>query len=86
MRTLDAAYALVLEADPDTSLTKHAIRALAVSGRIQAVKVGAKRLINVDWLLEQLAINPASLSVETSEPSLSTARQPSGVRPIRIAK
>lgn len=70
MRTLDAAYALVKEFDPDTSLTRHALRALATSGLIPAVMIGNKRLINVDALMNILATDPASLSVDTSEPPL----------------
>jgi hypothetical protein len=69
MRTLDAAYALVREVDPGTSLTRHALRTLALSGRVPAVMVGNKRLLNVDALLDRLMNDPASLSVDTSEPT-----------------
>jgi hypothetical protein len=79
MRTLDAAHALVLQIDPETSLTRHALRALVVSERVPAVRVGSKRLINVDALLHLLATDPFSLSVDTSEP---TATEPGTLRRI----
>ena len=69
MRTLDRAHALVLEIDPDTSLTRHALRALVIAGRVPSVNVGRRRLINVDALLSLLATDPNSLSVDTSEPT-----------------
>ena len=69
MRTLDSCFALIQEADPDTSLTKHALRALVVSGRVPAVKVGVKRYINADALLHLLATDPERLSIDTSEPT-----------------
>jgi hypothetical protein len=76
MRTLDAAYALVQEVDPGTSLTRHALRALAVGGRIPAVKVGNKRLLNVDALLDLLMNDPDSLSIESSETSVAAPLLP----------
>lgn len=76
MRTLDRAYDLIKETDPDTCLTRHALRALSVSGRVPAVMVGTKRLINVDALLDILATDPSRLSVDTSEP---LAEPPAGM-------
>jgi hypothetical protein len=71
MRTLDAAHTLVREIDPDTALTRHALRALAVNGRIPVVMVGAKRLINIDALLDILATDPTHLSLDSTEQPLS---------------
>jgi hypothetical protein len=84
MRTLDAAHALMKGIDPETSLSKHALRALAISGRIPTCSVGKKRLINVDALLHILATDPASLSVETSEPALAAPLMAVHRLPVRI--
>lgn len=43
--------------DPNTPVTLNYIRALAASGRVPVVKVGRRRLINYDAMLEYLA-NP----------------------------
>ena len=76
MRTLDAAYALVRKVDPGTSLTKHALRALALAGRVPSFVVGNKRLINVDALLDRMASDPESLSLKKTEPTLATPKLP----------
>lgn len=43
--------------DPNTPVTLNYIRVLAASGRVPVVKVGRRRLINYDAMLEYLA-NP----------------------------
>lgn len=43
--------------DPNTPVTLNYIRSLAASGRVPVVKVGRRRLINYDAMLEYLA-NP----------------------------
>jgi hypothetical protein len=63
MRTIEGAWMQLKENDPDTALTKHAIRQLVLSGTIKHVKVGCKRLLNYNDLLNYLA-NP---SVEVGE-------------------
>ena len=54
MRTIDAAYAYVKSADPDTALTPTALRRWCVSGKLPTVRVGAgprpKYLVNLDTL------------------------------------
>lgn len=54
MRTLDAAHAAIVAADPETAITKTAVRRLALDGTIPTVMVGRKRLIDVDAALEIL--------------------------------
>jgi len=75
LRTLDAAYALLKEIDPETSLTRHALRRLAVAGVIPVVQLGAKRLIDVDALCELIASDPASLSLSVAEGAPGTLRR-----------
>ena len=58
MRTLAQAHKMLLENDPDTAVTKHALYVKMRSGDIPCVKVGKKRLINFDQLLEVLANPP----------------------------
>lgn len=41
--------------DPDTPVTLNHIRALAASGKVPVHKIGRRRLINVDALMEYLA-------------------------------
>lgn len=43
--------------DPETPVTLHYVRSLAASGKVPVVRVGRRRLINYDALLEYLA-NP----------------------------
>lgn len=50
MRTIDGAWAEIISADPDTALTKTALRRLIVSGQVKTCRVGTKYLINMDVL------------------------------------
>lgn len=54
MRLLKDALSAVKEQDENTALTTHAIRQLAVSGRISSVMIGRRRLINIDSLFKFL--------------------------------
>ena len=55
MRTLDAAIAQLKKDDPDTALTKHALRQMVLAGRVPHEKSGVKYLINYDGLLDVLS-------------------------------
>ena len=63
MRTIDAAWKHVKELDPDTSLTKSALRRLVVSGTIPHTRIGTKYLVCLEtleaYLTGQLAEKPA---------------------------
>ena len=72
MRTIDAAAAEIQAADPNTALTKTALRRLVVSGAVPSVRVGTKYLID-------LAELDAYLAGEQREPK--TAR---GIRRIEV--
>ena len=54
MRTLPEAYAELKKADPSTAYTLRALRAAVNKGEIPVVRVGNKRLINLDKLFETL--------------------------------
>lgn len=70
MRLQKDAYAAVKELDPHTAVTPHAIRQLALDGKIKSVAIGRKRLINIDSLMEYLNGN-----IETPEVSGSGIRK-----------
>ena len=50
MRTIKEAMAWIMETDPNTSITPHALRRLIVSGEIPRVVVSNKYLVNLDGL------------------------------------
>ena len=50
MRTIDEAYAELVSQDSRSALTKTALRRLVVSGKLSAVRVGQKYLVNMDIL------------------------------------
>lgn len=60
MRTLPEAFAELKKADPATAYTLRALRAAVNKSEIPVVRVGNKRLINLDRLFEML--NTPSLS------------------------
>jgi len=55
MRTQAMAYREIVETDPNTALTPHALRKMILAGRIPSVRVGAKYLIDMDNLEQALA-------------------------------
>jgi len=58
MRTLDGCIEELKREDPNTSLTRHALRLMVLSGQVPSIKVGAgagKYLINYDGLLSVLS-------------------------------
>jgi excisionase family DNA binding protein len=50
MRTIDQCAAYLRAADPDTALTKTALRRLVRSGALPSIQVGAKYLISLENL------------------------------------
>lgn len=55
MRYAAQALELIRKEDPETQLTLNHLRALAASGKIPVHRVGNRRLINVDALIEYLS-------------------------------
>ena len=54
MRGLDEAFNMIVADDPETALTKTALRRLVKNGTIPHIKVGRKILLNFDKLIEFL--------------------------------
>lgn len=52
MRTIDEAAAFLRQADPNTAVTKTALRRLVTSGQIPSVRIGAKYLVDLGVLDE----------------------------------
>ena len=50
MRTIDQAAEWLRETDPDTALTKTALRRLVTTGQLPTVRIGQKYLIDLDVL------------------------------------
>ena len=64
MRTIDQAAAWLQENDPETALTKTALRRFVVTGQLPSVRVGQKYLIALETLDDYLAGTiPLSLQV-----------------------
>ena len=78
MRTLDSAIAQLKADDPESGLTKYALRQMVLSGVVPSVKAGAKYLINYDALLDMLAVGFAQTEPEAP------AVQPGTIRPIEL--
>lgn len=54
MRTIDQAAEWLLATDPDTALTKTALRRLVTTGKLPSVRVGQKYLISLETLEDYL--------------------------------
>ena len=50
MRTIDQAAAWLCARDPETALTKTALRRLIITGQLPSVRVGQKYLISLEVL------------------------------------
>ena len=55
MRTIDQAIAQLRQDDPQSCLTRHALRQMVLSGAVPHVRAGQKYLVNYDGLLSVLA-------------------------------
>lgn len=55
MRTIDQAAAWLQEIDPETALTKTALRRLVVTGQLPSVRIGQKYLLSLETLEDYLA-------------------------------
>ncbi len=54
MRTIDQAAAWLRETDPETALTKTALRRMVTTGELPCVRIGSKYLIDLDVLADFL--------------------------------
>lgn len=57
MRTIDQTIKELKQADPNSALTKHALRQMILKKEVPSVMVGCKYLINLD-LLQAYLDNP----------------------------
>jgi len=64
MRTISECARLIKEDDPGTAVTQNAIRTKVLAGEIPHVRVGNKRLINYDQMLEILQNPPAQVATQ----------------------
>lgn len=71
MRTIPEAFNELKKADPETAYTLRALRAAVNRGELPVVRVGNKRLVNLDKLFEML-------NTPSSEPKSTNA----GIRKI----
>ena len=56
MRTRDNAIKMIREIDPETALTRTGLDSLIRSAKLPTTKIGNKILVNVDLLLEMMAM------------------------------
>lgn len=77
MRTIPEAYAHLLKEDPETAITKTALRRMVVSGAIPSVKVGRKYLVPLEAI-------DAYLSGEKREAPSLAAR--GIIRPVEVRR
>ena len=73
MRTIDQVAAYISETDPDSALTKTAIRRLVVSGQLPSKRVGNKYLVALESVDDYLMSPPA-----VQEPP-----KPGRIRPVK---
>lgn len=65
MRTIDQAAEWLQATDPDTALTKTALRRLVTTGKLPSVRVGQKYLIALETLEDYLqGAVPLSVTVQ----------------------
>ena len=66
MRTIPETFNELKKADPETAYTLRALRAAVNRGELPVVRVGNKRLVNLDKLFEMLN-TPSSEPKSTNE-------------------
>lgn len=74
MRTINEAAVFLQQADPDTAVTKTALRRLVTSGQIPSVRVGAKYLVDLGVLDEFFGWETARVQ----------STPPSAIRPLAV--
>lgn len=52
LRLLDEVMPEIKKIDPETALTRNAVRQLGISGKIPVLYAGRRRLYNIDALIE----------------------------------
>lgn len=62
LRTIPKAIEEIKAIDPNTCFTTTALRRMIANGEIPVIHIASKRLVNLDFLLEILAISPYNSS------------------------
>lgn len=75
MRTFEPLYAGIKAKDPDTALTKSALRRLIVTGAIPSVKIGAKYLVDEEEVWRFLRGELKQIQREPEPPQYGTIRR-----------
>ena len=75
MRTIDQVADWLRKTDPDTALTKTALRRLVTTGQLPSVRIGQKYLLDLDTLTEYLK---GSLPEPEPEPEYGIIRRVAG--------
>lgn len=65
MRTIDQAAAYLKQTDPETALTKTAIRRVVISGELPSVRVGNKFLLSLESIEAFLQGNTTTVPAPT---------------------
>lgn len=74
MRTLPEAVRHIKATDPGTALTPHALRILVLSGKFPHVKIGVKRLVDID-LLEKFLSGECTPPPQAESKAIGVIRQ-----------
>lgn len=69
VRSLQEAYLMLKEDDPDTRVTVHLLRRLVADGTIPSIRAGRRIMLNYDTLIEYLSASYKADAQEEPEPS-----------------
>lgn len=58
MRTINQAYQILKDADPESGISQYFIRQLVITGKVKHAMTGNKYLVNMDALVDYLS-NPS---------------------------
>lgn len=80
MRTIEAAINQLLQDDPGSCLTRHALRQLVLRGEVPSIRAGTKYLVNYDRLLAILSAGEIQIEPTQTRllPVYGTIRQVQG--------
>lgn len=70
MRTVEQTAEAIRELDPETAISKTALRRLVLEGKIPCVYVGKKRLLNLDMVLRYFQMEDANEEDSEGTPTL----------------
>lgn len=78
MRGIEEGFKEIKANDPDTALTKTALRRLVITGQIPSVKIGTKYLIDMDVVDQYFRGELQQLHGEPEPPQYGTIRRLKG--------